>query len=518
MRFDVAEISRKGISKIRISYEDQSIDVEVPSYASAAIIRREEMFDELNTFLSTFSKADRKTLWELFLKSTELLSEEFRSSYMVRDGLEEVVKGIYEIVTYQRLKSWVDHAGLVIPPDVSDKFEEFTPEGNRNYRSRTYIREDYIDMVALALGLRLMIPIWGTYVNTVAVHGGNGFKESEVVKLIEQAGLQFWPPYRRMLEYIDASIDKEVSMTMVMATLSSAETPRHLMAMALVRKISIGPISSAVAQESLARILFNYVTGTHQRMDDRFKPMIGTVHAKRSRLDRNDEDNSSVLDGYQQATEITEGDRQLIEVYSENIANIVKRIAPDLSIRRVRQCIREVSRVDGRDIEPFQKAIVFWVIRVISPEARELLMKLTMFRLMGITQAILDHWGYHELAILVAAEEFIDDSGEVYMSSDVRSKLSKQQIEILDKQYPYYRQTTRRAEPGKRNNEAIIAIDMVTEWMSGRAWMPHAPEDIIAKIPLLAETGNMYVPGDIKRQLADVIIKINQEIQQHATN
>src|SRR5699024_4997939 len=129
----------------------------------------------------------------------------------------------------------------------------------------------------LTLGLRLMIPVWGIYIQNVASAHGNGYKESEAVKLIELAGLDTWEPYIRMYEYIEASVDSEASMTMVMAGLSSEEVPRHLMAMALVRKISIGPLATARDLDSLARILFNYVTGTHLRMDGRFHSVTGVV-------------------------------------------------------------------------------------------------------------------------------------------------------------------------------------------------------------------------------------------------
>jgi len=520
MQILVNELSSKGITSLLLSHKNEKMLLSAGSYHSAAIINRETLFKETNDFIATLPESSQDRLWALYLKIEEYLaSEEIRSSYFVRAEIESVAKELYQIVTYPALRAYVDRANLIIPGDVSEKFEEFNERG-RNYRSRTYIRADYMDMVAMALGLRFMVPIWGMYIQNVSSVNGNGYKESEAVKLIELAGVDQWPPFARMYEYIEASVDKEISMTTVMAGLSSEEIPRHLMAMALVRKISIGPLSTAVERDSLARILFNYVTGTHLRMDGRFQSVTGIVQAKRHRnTDKGDEDNSSVWDDYSQTQEITEGDRQMIEVFTENVLEIVKRTAPDLEYSRVQQCIAVCSRHEDRPIEPFQKALVFWVIRSISPEARELLLKLTHFRLMGIAQAVLDHLGFHELAILVSAEEFIAEDGDTFMPSETRNKITKQQAEILDKQYPYYRQETKRQEPGKRSNVTVIAIDMVVDWMSGRAWKPHAPRDIIAKVPMLPQTGHMYISGDIRRQLADMIIHVNNFIgSQHANH
>ncbi|QTH80356.1 hypothetical protein PA10_00156 [Pseudomonas phage pPa_SNUABM_DT01] len=519
MQIHIHELSGKGITMLRLEHKGEQLLLSAGSYHSAAIINREVLFKETNEFLKSLPDEDQDRLWSIYQRVDDYLSsEEIRSSFFIRAEVERVVKELYQIIGYPQLRAFIDKIRPDIPGDVSEKFEEFNERG-RNYRSRTYIKPDYLDLVAMALGLRFMVPVWGMYIQNVSSINGNGYKESEAVKLIELAGVDKWPPYIRMNEYIEASVEKEVSMTMVMAGLSSEEVPRHLMAMALVRKISIGPLSTTQERDSLARILFNYVTGTHLRMDGRFASVTGIVQAKRHRnLDKGDEDNSSVLDDYNQTTEITEGDRQMIEVFSENVAVIVNRAAPDLDLARVQQCISVCSRHEARPVEAFQKAIVFWVLRSISPEARELLLKRTHFRLMGIAQAILDHWGFHELAILVSAEEYIHEDGEAFIPMETRNKITRQQAEILDKQYPYYRQESKRQDPGKRGNVAVIAIDQVVDWMSGRAWKPHAPRDIIEKIPLLSQTGYLYISGDIRRQLADMIIRVNNNLgSQHAT-
>lgn len=518
MQINVHDKSGKGITSISVSHGPDTIYLSAGSYHSAAIINRDELFKETNEFLASIPADSQDKLWDVYVRVRDLLStEDLNSSFFVRSEIERAVCDIYKVITYQVLRDYVDGAHIQIPADVSDRFEEYSERG-RNYRERTYIKSDYIDMVALALGLRFVVPVWGVYVQIVAGVNGNAYKESEAMKLIEKAGLGEWPPYIRMNEYIEASVDKDTTMTMVMAGLSSEEVPRLLMAMALVRKISIGPLSTTSERDSLARSLFNYVTFTHLRMDGRFQSVTGIVHAKRHRnLDKGDEDNSSVWDDMAQTTEITEGDRQVIDVYSEGVENILKRTKCDVAIARVQQCISICSRRELRPIEPFQKAMIYWVIRSISPEAREILMKTTGFRLMGIAQAVLDHWGFHELALLISAEEYISEDGDVFMPSEPRNKITKQQLEVLDAQYPYYRQETKRPDPGKRNNVAVTAIDMVVDWMSGRAWKPHAPRDLVERIPMLPQLGHFYISGDIKRQLADMVIHVNNtQGSQHA--
>lgn len=519
MRIEMCRHPSKDYDVIRISHGDASLMLSVGSYHSAAIADKEKLFKETNEFIArVLSSEQQDELWDIYTKVGEYLgTEEYIGSYFVREEIEKQVRRIYSIVTYDVVRGYVDRAGFLIPSDVSERFEEYNSRGRSNYRNRTYIRSDYMDLQALALALRFMVPIWGVYIQNVSDTYGNGYKESEAVKLIELAGLDQWPPYQRMLEYVEASIGKEssvITMTVAMAGLSSEEIPRHLMSMALVRKIAVGVLSTNKESESMARSLFNYVNGTFQRMDGRFQSITGIVMPKKSRvIDKNDEDNSSVWDDYSQTTDITEGARQLIEVYSERVETIIKRSGVDVELSRVQQCIAMCSRNESRPIHGFQKALIFWVIRSISPEARDLLTKQTMLRLMGIAQAILDHLGYYELALLVSAEEYISEEGMAFMPTETRNKITKQQAEILDQQYPYYRQETKRQDPGKRSNVAVIAIDKIVDEMSGRAWKPHAPRDIMDRIQMLAQTGHMYISGDIRRQLADMIIRINNIIK-----
>lgn len=524
MRIELGRPQGKDYDVISMTHGEQRLELPIGSYHSAAIAEKEKLFKETNEFIQRMLTPEQHDeLWDIFTKIREFLgTDDYLGSYFIREEIEVQVKRIYAIVTWDLVRSYVDRANFQIPSDVSDKFEEYNARGRSNYRNRTYIKADYMDLQALALALRFMIPIWGVYIQNVSESSGNGFKESEAIKLIELAGLSKWPPFIRMLEYVEASIGKEaaaLTMTVVMAGLHSEEVPRHLMAMALVRKIAVGVLSTNKETESMARSLFNYVNGTFQRMDGRFQSVTGIVQAKKSRaIDKTDEDNSSVWDDYSQTTDITEGSRQLIEVFSERVQTIVKRSGIDVDISRVQQCIAVCSRNEARPIYPFQKALIFWVIRSISPEARELLSKQTMLRLMGIAQAILDHCGYHELALLISAEEYINEEGTAFMPTETRNKITKQQAEILDQQYPYYRQETKRQDPGKRGNVAVIAIDKLVDEMSGRAWKPNAPRDIMERIQMLSQTGYMYISGDIRRQLADMIIRINNTVKGAACN
>lgn len=511
MKFIVDAVINRGISIIRIDHDDETpLIISAGNYSSAAIIPRDTLFKELNEYIATWSEERQDRLWKIYVGIHANLYNSGINTETLTENLCGLVAEIYKLATYENLKTFVYRADLQYPEDLSETYQEFGPRG-RNYRERTYIKNEYRELVALALGLRFMIPIWGMYISLIVPRNGNYYKETEAVGLLEDAGVKRWPPYIRMEEYVAASVDGEASLSTLMGGLSSEEIPDHLLALALVRKIAVGPLSVTQDKDSLARILFNYVTGTHGRLDTRFTGASGPIVPKRLRSN-DEEDNSSVWDMMSQTQEITDGDRMTIEVYTENLDVLIERTCPDLTLSRVQQCISACSRNEARIVAPFQKALIVWVVRTISPEARELLSKKAILRLMGLVQATLDHWGFHELALLVSAERITSEDEESFMPSETRNKITREQMVILNEQYPYYRQETKRLDPTKRRNEVVKAIDDVVDQMSGHQWKPLAPKNIIDKIPLVQAMGFMYISGDIKQQLAAMIIHVNNLI------
>lgn len=509
MKFIVEAVINRGIAIIRLEHDDETpMIISAGNYSSAAIIPRDTLFKELNEYLATWSIERQDKLWYIYTRIYDNLYNSGLNTETLTENLSTLVAEIFKLATYENIKTFVYRADLQYPEDLSETYQEYGPRG-RNYRDRTYIKNEYRELVALALGLRFMIPIWGMYISLIVPVNGNYYKETVAVELLEEAGVKQWPPYVRMEEYVAASVDGDATLSTLMGGLNTEEIPDHLLALALVRKIAVGPLSVTNDKDSLARILFNYVTGTHGRLDTRFTGASGPIVAKRMRQNDGEEDNSSVWDMMTQTQEITDGDRMTIEVYTENLDVLIERTCPELTLSRVQQCISACSRNEARIIAPFQKALIVWVVRTISPEARDLLSKKAILRLMGLVQATLDHWGFPELAILVSAERRFDDETSSFMPSETRNKITREQMVILNEQYPYYRQETKRLDPTKRRNEVVKAIDEVVEQMSGVQWKPLAPRNIIEKVPLLPAMGHMYISGDIKQQLAAMIIHVN---------
>ena len=157
-------------------------------------------------------------MWKLYVSVHANLTNSDINTETLTDNLADLVEQIYQLATYDNLKSWVYRADLQYPEDLSDTYQEYGPRG-RNYRERTYIKNEYLELVALALGLRLMIPIWGLYIQLIVGRSGNYYKEAEAVDLLDQSGVKDWPPYVRMEEYVAASVDGEASLSTLMGGL-----------------------------------------------------------------------------------------------------------------------------------------------------------------------------------------------------------------------------------------------------------------------------------------------------------
>src|SRR5690606_22049939 len=76
-------------------------------------------------------------------------------------------------------------------------------------QARTYLRDDYRELVIFALALRPMVPIWGEYIRTSGDIAGNVYKEYAAMRLM----INSWPskckPRERLLEYLENLIPRD---------------------------------------------------------------------------------------------------------------------------------------------------------------------------------------------------------------------------------------------------------------------------------------------------------------------
>lgn len=507
MKIEVAELSTnsKSFTSIALVKGGERIVWPSPGYKSASVVDRENLFNDLNGLIEKLPSESQDILWEVYSSVRNIFDTVYDPLEMA-NALKKQVKLLYDTVGYGDIRSFVYRGGYIeFPPNLKTEYSE-NDRRTRNFEARTYLKEEYIDLVILVLAFRFMIPIWGEYVTLVTKDSGNLYKEGTAMDLLRDSVLIDWPPYKRLRSYIEFSIDDgRIGLSVLFGGLSTIEIPKHLMALAVVRKLAVSPLSPKSDSDNLIKILYNFVTGTNGRMDSRFGGKVGT---KRLIKENGEEDNSSVWDMYKINQDVPDGDKILVEVFTENVPVMAQKVYPGLSQSKVDSCLVRASKLMRLDIAPHQMALCKWVMgKIIAPDSIEALSKSALLNVMAVTQAVLWELGQFELAILVTASKVELDVDDTFTAIE-SNKMDKALVERLHVTYPYWRQDTGKLNVAKRTCVAITAIQEICKEANVCEWSSNAPKKLNSEFLQLTSSKTWRLSNDIRSQMAETILAL----------
>jgi hypothetical protein len=514
VHLSIEEYVDQGFRSIRISHGNQTMVWNTPTYTRASRTKGLEatkdpyqdfIFREINTFLKTLPEERQNRIWNAYVTVRELFDANYES-IALGSRLRQCIAEIYEAMPYEELYQWAEASPMIhIPLSLKTAYGENDPV------DMTYLRSDYFDLAVLAVAARPMVPIWGEYIPLIKDDVANTYKEYSAVKLLDKTYILQCPPYTRLLRYIEASIAhraKEATLhSALLSGLSTEELPEWLLANTLVRRTSMVPISTRNDGPNLITDVYGYVDGTLQNSGHR--RFSGPVSPKRiTRDDKVGEKQESLAESYKIKQEVPDGDVQMANYYLTMPGNIYQALDPVADPTKLEICLAGIKTMENQDVHLFQRTLVQWTLHAAIPAGyMNLVRKPGLMNAMAVTQALLWEWGFTDLAALLTAKELQQDD-EFISLQDSKLKIPQDIIDQMQVIYntPYSikekQVTPRLANPGVR------CVDMVLEIMATSDWVLTAPAELQALATKAQGTRKMYVPSDIRVQLARLLIHL----------
>lgn len=508
MKLIVEETHLSGIARVAAEHNGSSVQFKVESFKSASTPYAEELFDDVNRLLGNMDLISQQAIYDVYVDAAETFNS-VRDPAPLHRAMKKVVTELYKHIPYQKVRDYVYSAETVVFPTYLKTDYTETDRQTRDYISRTYLKEEYIDLVILAMGFRFMVPIWGVHVGLIAPMTDNSFKEHRAFDLIKASEIYNWPPRKRLDVYFEASIDtSKIGMAATTAMLDAMEVPEHLQALAVIRKLCLAPLAYRRAADDLVKIIFNFGNGHYNRYDTNFG---GRIKSKTDgeRI-QDEEDNSSVLDIHKANQAVSTADKVMIVTYTENTHRMARRIVDDIDIDKVDLCVNSiVSKVSSFEPYIFQQTLTQWILAEAIPalalSEEDDFPHEPMLRCIGVAQAVLWHWGFLEIAMLMQAVRIEGD----YVNMDLRSRVSRDLAKQLDVLYPHTKLEGKGINSIRRN-PVTKSIDRLCDTILRVEWKPGGPSELEKQY--YKETGSEFwaVPGTIKNQFAELIIHLNQ--------
>jgi hypothetical protein len=501
MRIDVSETSNKGITMLTLTHGSESEMWNVNAYDRATFSDVHLIFQSINDFWASISQEKQGAIWKVYKAIYHTLTHSAEVTTMhVR--LRKEVKQLYDLMPFEEVKHWVTfHGNIRMPATVKSEY------GPSDIVDRTYLRKDYMDLAVLAIALRPMIPIWGEYIERTTDYHGAEFKEYMAAALLKESHIINSPPMIRLQTYVVSTVTfQEINHAAITEGLGTSETPDWVMARCLTRRIAVGEINAIDENASIISNVYKFINSTLKSMDRSFN---GRINEKSQSTSNSDEDNSSTIEMYKVKQEFSDGDLVALNVYTENIEAMALLIEPAIDMARVMQCFEAIQALNTAPIKQHQIILAQWIMNPVIPcRGIPFLNKPALLRTLAVTQAVLWHWGFPELAALATVVEKPMNRDTMSGALESRGRIPKEIADVLQVAYPFFRRARSKDKSVRQLNVACKAIDLYCELVVNSDWQLVTVPALVSQVQRQGNTNRMIISADIRTHLGNLIKKL----------
>lgn len=505
--------------------------------AWGAIQRTEQVYNDINAYWASLPMSRQDAIWQDYVEIHEMVNTINHFSRM-HEQLRRKVADLMSHHPFDEIKYYVERSSKVkYPKDLKDAYGVGAPEG-----SLTYLRGEYIELISLIIQLRPMIPVWGEYIDKCKSELGTHHKDYQAGLLLAQSAVPASAPFKRLHEYITAYLGDITSPQLIlaanMAGISTANLPDSLLNTIIVKRLSVTDLVTTSMPDEATNVMskiYNHSRAASEKSNNYHRGVLRDKTA--SNVDMgNDEDNTSRIELIKVRESISEGDMVAIEHYCEQTLVLARKIDSTIPKELVSACMNHLSSDGGYQAEDFRFWLTSWVLcghrllkakdgtltrgRVLSPKCIEVARYEAQLSMLAAAQALLWHWGFHELAVLISDKpEKLDTSTMIGATTNKLNKTLAKELAVL---YPMPQ--VLRGKRGDRvnswpnpNKEALEAqalkeciaikdIDTFVRTVGPLAWAKAAPAALVAVCNHQVKANYTMLVSDIKNQLATLVL------------
>ena len=502
-------VQKTGLQKSQsvaiLSHGDKRLEWNIKFIDKANLAEDVDIFEQINAFWQTLPAEQQDKIFDVYNRTLNVL----RTCWINNDLgglLTPLINELVNLHDMEKIRYWMDYqSNLQLPMRLDEKFVE--QQQSSYTRDKTYLKEDYKQLVMLSIAIRPMIPIWGEFLYKTEDDSGTQWKEYYAYLLLEQTSLMKTEPMIKLLTYVDRNVggDKANPVSVLNGGISTDDFPDWVTGLVVVRRLGFGDIRGVNPNIHLVTQISGFINTIMGGQESRFKSA-GMIKPKiiEGQGSSDSESNLSKLEGVKVKEAVPSGNIVPIDVFTDDIKKVAKRICPSLDMALLRASAESVKQLYNEEINPIQRSLVLLLCsREISTKGGMYLDHIKLIKLIAIAQAVFWHNGFHDLALLVSAIS----KGRVGISNlEGRARIPPAQMDRLNVLYPHPRRP-----PGKKSdkgkNPAVIAIELMEVEFSSYQWRPTIPKEWLDQLQN-QNNQTYYVPYEIKIKLAEFAIAL----------
>lgn len=515
MKIELDPLKSLGQSTLKLSHGNESSFWDVSAYYQRSgektpALEDNMIFDEINNYWAQLSPDRQTQIWNTYQQARQILDTHYDIKALLRP-LKAVAKQLYDLMPVSEIAYWAKFQKIRLPNTLKDTYEA------RDIPEQTYLRQDYEGLVVLAISLRPMLPIWGEFISATHKETGNAFKEYQGLHLLKDSTIMESEPMQRLRVYVNAFVERSqqpaLSSSALLSGLGSSELPTWILALTVVRRLTVGQISARDDNSSLISNVHQYIQNNLKSLDRKVGVQkfggTGKVVDKKKPEQNPEDQKASIVELYKVKQEVPDGDLVILNVATENVPLMMTTVDANIPEDKLQKCLDCVAALEHLPIEPHLFTLAQWIMSPYMP-ARGVphLSKSALLRVFALTQAALWHWGFYDLAVLATATPLPVRDDEMRAGLEGRARIPKEIMEQLVAKWPHFRVGRGKQVTQRQQNVVSRAVDKFCDMIAANDWQLHAPTELLQLSSRFPNTKRLTVPQDIRAHVAQLLLQI----------
>lgn len=511
MRF-LSEFAGNGLeAELVIEHKGETVGWSVKNYRYFK--PSDETILDINNYWSRLPAADQDKIFEIY-RGIRNVFFELIDPRQIDTTVRMMVKELYDLMPREAAEKYISlHSNIWYPDTMKEEADVYNGEAE----NLTYSPKDYKDLAVLTMMLKPILPIVGQYVMTVSPMIEENKREGLAIQLMSLSNLVEYPAIERLNAYCHffySGDGKEMAGSAILGGLASSHVDEWLMVQVIYKQLVAGKLSQrGLSDEPIYHVkkLFSHVKpltddlGRYAGFGERIAEKTLTKNVSSGK--GGDDDKTSVAENYKTKQEINETQITLHEVRSYDLEHLISRLDDTLPREYVDDSLAKLKEIDF-SCNPLHKIICQYVLSpVVSPNAVYYVDYKAMMNYVAVTQALLHHWGFKHLAILMSSQMV---KVQVRLLPQTKTAMSVEQLDKLDKYYPHFQsQITIRSPSRVKRNFVAADIENLQKDYGSKYWMLTVPAYVQNSVRF-EPNSTINTPFDFEFELARLIIFLNE--------
>lgn len=521
--FTIQLVDRK---EVRVSYNGAFVSFEPSVFIKASYnMESFDLFKEFNSFINNYSPDKLEKIFSIYVRARELFNI-ILPVHVIMIEINRLIAELGELIDIDFFIHLVQVRNDVIIPSSfkttyidTQNTNESSREKNHQQastREKTYLRDDYINLLGFTIALRSLFPIWGELIFQYGKEFGTLFKEYNAGLIIRNTAFDDNRAMTKLREYIAGVIGNGDSRPAALIDgVSSDEYPEWILYSVLVRRLSVGDVRGVEEGTTLITFIYAYMGQKNTHHDQSFGA--GRVNEKHidSSPNGDDESKTSVLENCKIRQDYSIGEVAEMSFFLEDPYKIAYALCPDLPEEILITALENIKTLEHQVIPLTSFVLTQYVAAYyLPPNTLSYIHKPILLGVMAAVQAVLWHRGFKDIAALISATVNHSPSPSAINYAPVKNVLTKEQTDTINTLYPNYRVTKSKVQPVKNKSLQFDTINQLSNKIHAENWKLNIAEQWIDELSTMKNVTmskrDYRTPNDFKHLLVDFIIFLNR--------